>query len=123
MIAADERAQRLDRDVGGEREVARRDQLLRAPLGTLGVRPAGGEAPEDDEAGRRLDQRVEAEADERDRRRRDPRSGGDRKFDHVPCVAAPGKQPRTPHELRPLRRKRDRPWPEQRQFSHACPRD
>jgi hypothetical protein len=41
------------------------------------VEAAPCEQPEDDETCERLDQRVEAEADERDRRRDDARSDGD----------------------------------------------
>src|SRR5205814_1453065 len=37
VIGVDERAQRLDADVGGEQEEADGDQLLRAPLGAAGA--------------------------------------------------------------------------------------
>ena len=105
MAAAEQRPDRFDADVGGEYEVARGDKLLCPPLGALQVRAAGAESPEDDEAGKRLDQRVEAEANQGDRAGRDPGAEGNRELDEVPGVAAPGEQLRPSYELCPFGRR------------------
>ncbi len=102
MVAAEQRSERLDQDVGDEQRVARRDELLRASLGLLGMGATVSEAPEDDEGGKRLDQAVAAEADQRDRARGDPGADRDPELDRVPGVAAPGEQPRPADEPRAL---------------------
>ena len=90
------------RDVGREQEEARRDELLRAPLGRMRSHAPAGEEPEDDEARDRLDQAVGAEPDERDRARRDPGADRDGELDDVVRDPAPREQPRPPLEPRPL---------------------
>jgi hypothetical protein len=64
-LAASRALSKMGRSVGIQARSTRWD---RSPgLRVAGRRAAGGEAPEDDEAGERLDEGVGAEADERDR--------------------------------------------------------
>jgi hypothetical protein len=51
-----------------------------------------------------LDQAVDAEADQGDRRGRDPGGEGDRELGHVPHVPSPRQAPRPPLEHRSLGR-------------------
>ncbi len=102
MVGSEERPHRLDADVGREDEEADSDKLLRPSLGGLGVTPAHTEAPDDDETCQRLDQGVEAEANQCDRRGRDARTDGDGKFHEMPSVATPCEQPGAPSENRTL---------------------
>ena len=88
-LVADERAHRLDRDVGREQEELDRDELLRAGLGGRGEHPLPGEAPDDDQAREALDRAVEAEADERDRARDDAGRDRDAALDGHPREAQP----------------------------------
>ena len=102
MVRPEEGPYRLDADVGREDEEADCHKLLRPPLGGLGVTPSHAEAPHDDEPGERLDQAVEAEADQRDGRRRDARGDSDGELHEVPRVAAPSEQPRATHKASSL---------------------
>jgi hypothetical protein len=94
VLAAGERPDRLDRDVGGEHKEARGDQLLSPTLSCGRANASAGEEPEHDEAGERLDQRVSAEADKRDRAGRDPGAQRNRELDEVIGDPAPGEQSR-----------------------------
>src|SRR5919198_2253261 len=80
----EQRSYRLDTDVGGQDEEAGGDELLRAALGTLRARPTGAEPPDDDRAGDRFDQAVEAEADQRDRRSGHARADRHSELERVP---------------------------------------
>jgi hypothetical protein len=97
MVRAEERPHGLDPYVRRKDEETGGDKLLRPTLGRFGIAPASGEPPNDDEAGQRLDEAVEAEADQRNGRRRDPRRERDREFHDVPAVAAPRKETGAPH--------------------------
>src|SRR3954471_13781235 len=97
-MAAGERAYGLDGDVRREHVEADRDQPLRAALGVAGRGPRRRKAPEDDEAGDGLDQRVGAEADQRDRRRGQAGADRDRGLHDVPADAEPRKCTGAPHE-------------------------
>jgi hypothetical protein len=93
MVAAGEGDGRVDGDVGGEHPKGERDELLRAPFGGLGVDAGGGEPPEHDDPGERLDQRVGTEGDERDRAGDGASGDRDGRLDPVPDQAAAGEQP------------------------------
>lgn len=101
-MRAEEVAGRLDTDVEDEECVACGDQLLRASLRKIGGAAAAAEQPDDDAAGERLDDGVDAEADQRDRAGRDAGAERDRELDDMPGVAAPGQQLGAPLERRPL---------------------
>ena len=94
MVAAGEGDGRVDGDVCGEQPERDRDQLLRAPLGVLGVGAGGGEAPQHDDPGERLDQRVGAERDQRDRTGDGACADRDSGLDAVPDQAAAGEETR-----------------------------
>ena len=82
--AAGQRADRLHGHVGREHEELERDQLLRPLLGRMREHPRPGEAPDDDHRREALDHRVQAEADQRDRRRDDPARDRHRALDRHP---------------------------------------
>jgi hypothetical protein len=88
-VAADQRAHRFDPDVGGEYVERDRDQLLRSALRVRRAQPGTGEQPEDDQAGDRLDQRVGAETDQRDRAGGEAGANGDRCLQHVVADSTP----------------------------------
>ncbi len=94
VLAARERDGRVDGDIYGEQPERDRNELLGAPFGGLGVGTGDVEAPQHDDPGERLDQRVGAEGDQRDR----PGDGasGDRdcRLDAVPDQAAASEQTR-----------------------------
>jgi hypothetical protein len=71
---------------------------LRPPLGSLGLRPAGREAPQHHESRDRLDEAIRAEADQGDRRRCDSGTDRDRELDEVPGDPAPREKPRPADE-------------------------
>ena len=100
MVGVHQRPQGLGDDVAGQQQERRRDEPLGAALGRGGGGARAREAPEQDPAGRRLDDAVRAEADQRDGRR--SRAGGDRHggLDGVPGDAGPGQQLRSPDEPR-----------------------
>jgi len=79
--------------------------LLRASLRSGGRTSPAGEQPNDREARERLDQRIEAKADECDAARGNPRRKRDRELDDMPPVAAPGEQLCPMFELRALSRR------------------
>ena len=65
-MAAGQRADRLDTDIGGEDEEGNGDQLLGSSLRPVRAEARAGEQPQDDKTRDRLDQRVGAEADQGD---------------------------------------------------------
>jgi hypothetical protein len=88
-VSADQVANRLDRDIGGEDEVTQRDDPLCAALGGGRGQSRPGEAPDDGQSRRDLDEAVHPESDERNRPCRDPGTKRDGEFDQVPGVPAP----------------------------------
>ena len=94
MLAARERDGRVDGDVCGEHPERDRDELLRAPFGGLGVGAGDVEAPEDDDAGERFDERVGAEGDQRYRSGDGGCGDRDGGFDDVPDQAAASEETR-----------------------------
>lgn len=107
MSAVNECSDGLDSDVGDEDEIADRDQLLRSTFGGVRVCASRTEAPQNDEAGDALDEAVEPEPDQRDRRGSDARTDGDRKLSQMPCIPAPREQPRPADEDLSLRGRRN----------------
>jgi len=108
FVSANQVADRLDRDVRGENELAQRDQLLRVPLGSRRSKPRSGEAPDDGQPGRDLDQAVHAECDERDGTGRDSGAERDRELDQVPRISAPREQSSPPLKPGPVGNEGDR---------------
>ena len=108
LMPSDETTGHLDTDVCGENVEADRNQLLRTPLSPLGPDARAGEKPDDHESGKRLDEGVEAESDERDGRGDDSRAERDTEFDEVPGDPTPGKPTRLPLKSRAISCNRNR---------------
>jgi hypothetical protein len=88
MIAADQRPRRLDHDIGNKQRVARRDELLGAPLGPLRTKPPSREKPYDNQPRGCLDQAVGAKANQSDRAGSYAGADRDCELDQMPGVAA-----------------------------------
>jgi hypothetical protein len=88
-VVCDQATSCIDPNVGGEREEARGDQLLRSPLCALRSKARPGEEPEDHKTGESFDQAVGAETDQRDRACGDAHRDRDGELEEVVCDAAP----------------------------------
>jgi hypothetical protein len=107
-MTAGEVANRLEPDVRGQHDERCRDQLLGPALGRAGGGARVRHQPENDDARRRLDQAVDAEADQRDGARHHACRDSDRRLDQVPAEADPGEAARPAHEPRARGRGRTR---------------
>jgi len=101
-MAAGQRADRLDTDIGGEDEEGNGDQLLGSSLRPVRAEARTGEQPQDDKTRDRLDQRVGAEADQGDRARGKTGADGNRGLKDVVADAAPRQRARLMLEPSPL---------------------
>ena len=102
LMAAGQRADRLDTDIGCEDEEGNGDQLLGSSLRRVRAKARAGEQPQDDKTRDRLDQRVGAEADQGDRARGKTGADGDRGLKNVVANAAPRQPARLMLEPSPL---------------------
>src|SRR5215211_4531080 len=95
MIAARKVANGLEANVGSQHEEAHGDHLLSPPLGRLGGRARGGEAPQQHEPGDGLDQGVRPEAHQRNG------PGSESGDDRDSCLDAVPSDPEPCEQLRP----------------------
>jgi hypothetical protein len=102
-LCGDESAEGVGGNVGREQEVGDGDRLLRAAFSGVRQGADAGEPPHDDDAGQRLDDRVQTEPEQRDRAREDSGGNRDGAFGGHAGQRQPRQPPGDPGLAEPLR--------------------
>src|SRR3954454_2532393 len=92
-------ADRLDADIGGDKQERGGDQLLSATLGGRGAGPPPSKPPQHHDPRRGLNQAVGTKSHQGDGRGHDSGADGHGRLDPMPRQAQSSEKPRSPYEL------------------------